>query len=142
MITKHTTQLLNELQFKNQSIQDYIDTNSNSFIEINLYEFWHSLVKKSGMTKSDIINKSDFGYVYFYDVINGKKIPSRDKIIKLFFAMHLSLNECQQALKYCGRSMLYPRVKRDSIFIFGLTHGLSLFQVSELLQQQGEADIK
>ena len=94
------------------------------------------------MTKSDIINKSDFGYVYFYDVINGKKIPSRDKIIKLFFAMHLSLNECQQALKYCGRSMLYPRVKRDSIFIFGLTHGLSLFQVSELLQQQGEADIK
>lgn len=110
-------------------------------IEVNLKNFWADLVQRSGMTKSDIINKSDFGYVYFYDVINGRKIPSRDKIVKLVLAMHLTLEDCQTALKYSGRSVLYPRVKRDSILIYGLVHRLSVFEVSEMLAANGEADL-
>ena len=58
--------------------------------------------------------------MYFYDVINGRKIPSRDKIIRLALALGLSLDECQTALKFCGRSQLYPRIKRDSIIIHGI----------------------
>lgn len=77
-------------------------------IEVNLKNFWADFVQRSGMTKSDIINKSDFGYVYFYDVINGRKIPSRDKIVKLVLAMHLTLEDCQTALKYSGRAVLPP----------------------------------
>lgn len=38
--------------------------------------------------------------MYFYDVINGRKIPSRDKIIRLALALGLSLDECQTALKF------------------------------------------
>lgn len=139
---KTTAELMEELKYKDQPVQEYWEDNAPSMIEVNLKNFWSDLVRRSGMTKSDIINKSDFGYVYFYDVINGRKIPSRDKIVKLILAMHLTLDDCQAALKYCGRSILYPRVKRDSVLIYGLVHRLSIFEVSELLTANGEADLR
>lgn len=139
---RKTDELLEELKFKNTDIQEYIENNPDSFIEINLKEFWNDIVNNSKMTKSDIINKSDFSYVYFYDVIAGKKIPTSDKIIRLVLAMHLSLEQCQTALRYCGKSQLYPRIKRDSLLIFAITHGYTVFQTQELLIKSGENELK
>lgn len=139
---RKTDELLEELKFKNTDIQEYIENNPDSFIEINLKEFWNDIINNSEMTKSDIINKSDFSYVYFYDVIAGKKIPTSDKIIRLVLAMHLSLEQCQTALRYCGKSQLYPRIKRDSLLIFAITHGYTVFQTQELLIKSGEKELK
>ena len=75
-------------------------------------------------------------------MINGRKIPSRDKIIRLALALGLSLDECQTALKFCGRSQLYPRIKRDSIIIHGINRKLSIYEVSDKLLSLGEEDLK
>ena len=139
---ENISELLEELKFKNTDIQEYIESNQDSFIQINLKEFWGEIVNNSGMSKSDIINKSDFSYVYFYDVIAGKKIPTSDKIVRLVLAMHLSLEQCQTALIYCGKSQLYPRIKRDSLLIFAITHGYTVFQTQELLIKSGENELK
>lgn len=139
---KKTDELLKELKFKKTNIQEYIENNPESFIEINLKEFWGEILESSSMSKSDIINKSDFSYVYFYDVIAGKKIPTSDKIIRLVLAMHLSLEQCQTALRYCGKSQLYPRIKRDSILIYAISHGYTVFQTQELLLKSGEKELK
>lgn len=141
-IRKKTDELLEELKFKNTDIQDYINNNPQSFIEINLKEFWDRIIKKSQMSKSDIINKSDFSYVYFYDVIAGKKIPTSDKIVRLILAMHLSLEDCQTALRYCGKSQLYPRIKRDSVIIYAINQQYTVMQTQELLNKSGEKELK
>lgn len=141
-LRKKTDELLKELKFKKTDIQEYIENNPESFIEINLKEFWGEIVENCGMSKSDIINKSDFSYVYFYDVTAGKKIPTSDKIIRLVLAMHLSLDQCQTALRYCGKSQLYPRIKRDSILIYAISHGYTVFQTQELLLKSGEKELK
>lgn len=139
---KKTDELLKELKFKKTDVQEYIENNPESFIEINLKEFWGEILESSSMSKSDIINKSDFSYVYFYDVIAGKKIPTSDKIIRLVLAMHLSLDQCQTALRYCGKSQLYPRIKRDSILIYAISHGYTVLQTQELLLKSGEKELK
>ena len=139
---KNTNDLMEELNDGKVPIENYIQSNSDSFINIDLSNFWKELINKSGMTKTDIINKSDFSYVYFYDVINGRKIPSRDKIIRLALALGLSLDECQAALKFCGRSQLYPRIKRDSIIIHSINRKLSIYEVSDKLLSFGEEDLK
>jgi hypothetical protein len=141
-IRKKTDELLKELKFKNTDIQEYIERNPESFIELNLMEFWRKIIDESGMTKSDIINKSDFSYVYFYDVISGKKVPTTDKIIRLVLAMHLTLDQCQTALKYCGKAQLYPRIKRDSLIIFAIIHNYTVIQTQELLIKSGEKELK
>ena len=101
---KSTEDLLEELQNENCKIDEYLKGNGESFVYDKIKDFWETAIEKSGYSKSNIINKSDFSYCYFYDVINGRKIPGRDKIIRLILTMKLSVDECQEALRISGRS--------------------------------------
>lgn len=139
---KSTEDLLEELQNENCKIDEYLKGNGESFVYDKIKDFWEAAIEKSGYSKSNIINKSDFSYCYFYDVINGRKIPGRDKIIRLILTMKLSVDECQEALRISGRSALYPRIKRDSIILFAISNGLSIYQLSELLADAGEEPLK
>ena len=135
---KSTEDLLEELQNENCKIDEYLKGNGESFVYDKIKDFWETAIEKSGYSKSNIINKSDFSYCYFYDVINGRKIPGRDKIIRLILTMHLSVDECQEALRISGRSALYPRIRRDAIILFAISNGYSIYQLTELLQNAGE----
>lgn len=139
---KSTEDLLEELQNENCKIDEYLKGNGESFVYDKIKDFWETAIEKSGYSKSNIINKSDFSYCYFYDVINGRKIPGRDKIIRLILTMHLSVDECQEALRISGRSALYPRIKRDAIILFAISNGYSIYQLAELLQNSGEEPLK
>lgn len=139
---KSTEDLLEELQNENCKIDEYLKGNGESFVYDKIKDFWEAAIEKSGYSKSNIINKSDFSYCYFYDVINGRKIPGRDKIIRLILTMHLSVDECQEALRISGRSALYPRIRRDAIILFAISNGYSIYQLAELLQNAGEEPLK
>lgn len=139
---KSTEDLLEELQNENCKIDEYLKGNGESFVYDKIKDFWETAIEKSGYSKSNIINKSDFSYCYFYDVINGRKIPARDKIIRLILTMHLSVDECQEALRISGRSALYPRIRRDAIILFAISNGYSIYQLSELLADAGEEPLK
>lgn len=139
---KSTEDLLEELQNENCKIDEYLKGNGESFVYDKIKDFRETAIEKSGYSKSNIINKSDFSYCYFYDVINGRKIPGRDKIIRLILTMHLSVDECQEALRISGRSALYPRIRRDAIILFAISNGYSIYQLSELLADAGEEPLK
>lgn len=139
---KSTEDLLEELQNENCKIDEYLKGNGESFVYDKIKDFWEAAIEKSGYSKSNIINKSDFSYCYFYDVINGRKIPGRDKIIRLILTMHLSVDECQEALRISGRSALYPRIRRDAIILFAISNGYSIYQLSELPADAGEEPLK
>ncbi len=139
---KITDDLFEELKKENTDIESYMDENADSFIEMNLSEFWSGLLEKSGKSKADIVNASDVSYVYFYEILQGKKIPSKDKIVRLILGMELSLDDCQKALKYCNQSQLYPRIKRDSYIIYAIHHKLSVFKTQEYLIEAGEPELK
>lgn len=139
---KSTDDLLKALENKKCKIDDFINENSESFVNDDINEFWKAAINKSGLSKSNIINRADFSYCYFYDVINGRKIPGRDKIIRLILAMGLTIDDCQKALRISGRSSLYPKVKRDSIIIYAFNNNLSTYNLAELLASAGEEILK
>ncbi len=139
---KSTAKLLEELQKTPGSLDDYLKDNADAFVQSDVHAFWEGLIRKSGRSKSNIINKADISYCYFYDVISGRKRPSRDKVVRLILAMRLSVEDCQRALTVSGKSRLYPRVKRDSILIHAIEKHLSVFQLTELLGRYGEEELK
>lgn len=139
---KNTTDLINELRDENCDITDYLSSNNTCFVNIDIKEFWSEKITKSGLSKSNIINKSDFSYCYFYDIINGRKIPIRDKIIRITLTMGLGVDDCQEALRISGKSCLYARDKRDSIIIYALENGYTVYMLNELLIKQNEAPLK
>jgi hypothetical protein len=139
---KKTSDLLKELTAENADISEYIASNPDSFINGNIKDYWEGIIDKSGLTKSSIINKSDFSYCYFYDIINGRKIPGKDKVVRLILAMKLSLDDCQDALRISSKSALYPKIKRDSILIFALNNSPSIYETNDLLTKHGEEQFK
>ena len=141
-MAKRTNHLMEELSGQDTDLDRYFEENPTSFINVDIKEFWKNAVDTSSKTKSDIINKADMSYCYFYDVINGRKIPSKDKIIRIALAMNLSLDDCQEALRISGKSALYPRIKRDSILIYAINKGYSIYQTNDLLAEHGEEMLK
>lgn len=140
--TVNTAELLKILGKKDVEYSEFLEIGEDSFIDNNLIVFWTEQVKKCGLQNIDIINRADIGYTFFYDIINGKKKPSREKLIRLFLAMKSDLSECQSALRIYCYADLYAKNKRDSIFIYALTHKLSINQLNDLLKSNGEEDIK
>lgn len=139
---KTTGELLTELCLTSCEIDDFLEKNEKGFIDMDIKALWEKMIEKSKLSKSNIINKSDVSYAFFYDIINGRKMPSRDKIIRLVLAMHLPLEDCQALLKAHNKSPLYVRNRRDSILIFAVEHQLSVYETSQLLEKEYEACLK
>lgn len=135
---KSTTDLLEQLASDNCSIDEYLEENQDDMIIVEAKDFWESAIARCGMSKCNIINKADFNYCYFYDIVNGRKIASRDKVIRLILSMRLTTEDCQEALRVSGRSALYPRVRRDALLIYGIENHYSIDQVNQLLLSKDE----
>lgn len=142
MDLKRTEDLLEQLKLKNISYEKFLDENKDSFVEKDLSSFWAHMLSLCDMKNVDIINKADMGYTFFYDIIGGRKIPSRDTIARMFIAMGLDLDCCQSALKLYNWAGLYSKDKRDSIIIYALTHSLTLIQTEAMLTEHNEKGLK
>lgn len=130
---KTTQELLKQLSDKETDFAEFVSRAENSFVKKDLNDTWQKLIEKSKLSKSDIINKSDIGYTYFYDILRGEKCPSRDKIVRLILAMQLELDDCQKALELYNWAPLYAKDKRDSAMIYAINNKLSVWSLDELL---------
>ena len=138
----NTGDLLNTLNDPRIKYTDYLNYADKSFRDEKASEFWEEKRQKCVLNNSDIINLADIGYTYFYDIIAGKKKPSRDKLVRLAIAMGFTLNEVQKAMQIYLYSALYPRIKRDSILLFGINKKMTINDINELLIQNGEEALK
>ena len=48
------------------------------------------------------------------------------------------MEEAQELLKLCGFAQLYPKIRRDAIIIYGLIHGVNLFEINDKLFSEDE----
>ncbi len=141
-MAKTTTELLKELKRQSCSLPDYLSNHKDTFVNEDIKAFWENIIESKNYSKSNIINKADFSYCYFYEVINGRKSPSKDKVVRLALAMKMTVDECQQALKVSGRSALHPKNRRDSILIYALEQKMTVIQCNNLLESHGEDELK
>lgn len=131
---KKTTGELLELLKKSPAAASYMEHAADDLIhQIPLSIYLTNLIEEKAMEKSRLIRLSGLDRGYVYDILAGKKNPSRDKVLALCFAMSLSAEDTQQLLKSTGYAPLYVRLERDSIILFGLEHGISLMETNELL---------
>lgn len=126
-----TEELLSEL--KNASdIEAFFKTHESQFINETTKSYLDELIKIRDMNVSTIAKASGAGE-YVYKIFKGDRNPSRDVLISIAFGMVLSLEETQLLLRISKFAVLDSRDKRDSIIIYGLTHGMTVFQTDDLL---------
>lgn len=132
-MNKTTTELL-ELLKKSSDITTYIKQASEDFISHSTPDFHlNKFLTEKNLKKSDIVRLSGLERKYVYDIFAGRRIPSRDKLLAICFAMQLTIDEIQQLLKATNYPPLYARLERDSIILFALQQHLNLTDTNELL---------
>lgn len=116
---------------------DYALFTSKYKDDIGLSSFVSSLRKlltAKEMDLSQIPLKTGMNRSYFYQIANGTRSPSRDKIIIIGFALRASFDELNTLLRSAERQTLYARNKRDSVIIYALNHRYSLEDCNKLLE--------
>lgn len=133
---KSTEELVNEIKHTDE-IQKFLEKNNEEFSAAPLHEYFCGLIASKGMKKSDVVRGGGLNRVYAYQILSGKRLPSRDKLLALCFGLHLDLNETNEVMKYAGFSQLFARNKRDAIIIFAINNEKSVFAADELLYDNG-----
>ncbi len=75
---------------------------------------------------------------FTYQICAGDRVPSRNIILRIAFALKLTLEETQRLLKLANRGILYPRARRDAVLIYAISHKCGLLDANELLEKQGQ----
>lgn len=134
---KETGELL-EILKRSPDLSSYMKIASDDIVTpIPISVYLRRIMEEKGLEKKQVIYASGLERKYGYEILRGSyhKRPSRDKVLALCFAMHLTEDEVQELLKKTDYLQLYPKYERDSIIFFGLSHGLSLDEVNELLYE-------
>lgn len=137
MIKKSTEELMNEL-LKANNIGEYLKDNSQYMVSEELSTYLNNIISKKALVKSEVIKKTEFSEVMGYQIFSGTRLPSRDSLICICVAMEMALDETQAILKIAGFAALYPKAKRDSVIIRGISEGKSVAGINEELYNLGE----
>ena len=129
---KNTNDLLKELNNTND-IDSYLNDNRTQIIDKQLNNFLNELIERNAISKSKIIRQADINEIYGYQIFSGKRFPSRNKLLRICIGAEFSINEINDVLTVGEFSPLYPRIKRDSIIIFGIQNQYTIYQINELL---------
>ncbi len=123
---------MNEL-LKANNIGEYLKENSQYMVSDELSTYLNNIIAKKGLVKSELIKKTEFSEVMGYQILSGTRLPSRDSLICICVAMDMTLDETQAILKIAGFAALYPKAKRDSIIIKGVSEKKTVAQINEEL---------
>ncbi|MBO4998362.1 MAG: helix-turn-helix transcriptional regulator [Lachnospira sp.] len=131
---KSTEELLNLLQ--NLDIEEF--KKSDSFSDISISSFLNELLQQKQLQAKDVIIKLNMERSYTYQILNGRRQPTRNFLIRMAFLCQLSVEETQKLLTVGNRPILYPRNRFDAAVLYCLQHQLSEEELNELLTDIGE----
>jgi len=130
---KDTKQLEHELS-EADSVEEFFAENGAHLRHLTLAEYLGQLLEEKGLTKAEVVRRSNLDQVYGYHIFSGyKKNPSKEKVLAIAFALGLSPEEAQRLLYYAGAKQLYVRDPWDSVIWYALEHGLSVGEANDLL---------
>lgn len=131
-----TDELTNGI-IRTRDFKRYISNHANSMEEITLTDYLAQLLEAKGMKRADVILKGNLDRTFGYQIFDGKKSPSRDKVLQLAIGFGLDYQETCELLRVARKTSLYARLKREAVIIYCLSHRLSIMETQYMLTEAG-----
>lgn len=100
----------------------------------------HILINKyiaeKNANHADVIRKLNVERCYGYQLLNGKRVPTRVQLVKIALLLKLTFEETQKLLKVAGKEILYPRNLTDAKIIHAIEHDLSYDDACEFIWEK------
>lgn len=132
---KKSTAQLQEMLKKCNSLNEYIKANETEFLTGKPNELLNEEMEKRKLTKAEVIRSSGIERHYAYQILSGKKTPSRDKLLMFCFGLEMTTEEAQHFLLECSAPLFYAKNKRDNVILFALENRLTVIELNELLYE-------
>lgn len=132
-----TTGQMNTLIRKADNIEDFMLENSSSFVDLRFSDFLYRLLEERRLIPASLVEMTSIDRSYIYHIMSGKRIPSKETILEIAFALHLNLDDTQLLLRLAGRPLLYSRSRQDAAVIFCIHKKRTFDQTNELLRSLG-----
>lgn len=104
---------------------------SNKFPDIHI--LINKYIVEKDIPHTEIIRKLNVERSYGYQLLNGKRVPTREQIIKIGIILKLDFTELQQMLKIAGKTILYARNVTDARVIYSIEHELEYEKACEFI---------
>ena len=85
---------------------------------------------------ADVIRLLNVERCYGYQLLNGKRVPTRVQLIKIGLILELSFEELQRMLKIAGKEILYARNVTDARVIYSIERGLDYEKACEFIWEE------
>lgn len=85
---------------------------------------------------ADVIRLLNVERCYGYQLLNGKRVPTRVQLIKIGLILKLSFEEVQRMLKIAGKEILYARNVTDARVIYSIERGLDYEKACEFIWEE------
>ena len=130
-----TEDLLNELK-NAKDIQKFLDSHENDFLNETPVSFLNYIIESKKLTVAKVAQLSGAGE-YVYKIFNNTRKPSRNVLIAIALGIGVSIEEVQLLLRISKLAILDSRDKRDSVIIYAFANKLTVFELDDLLAQNG-----
>lgn len=138
---ENTTQELQGLLDTTPQLEQFLMEQADNMQPLTFSRHLESLMEDRGLTPAKLGELALLSRSFAYQLCSGVRAPGRDVVLRLALVLKLDLEETQRLLRTACRGALYPRARRDAVFIFALQRGLSLFDTNELLYSLEEAPL-
>ena len=134
---KRTTDLEREMSGRIK-LNAFLEKNKDQFISYDMKAILVPYMEEKGLSKAELARRSKMSDVYLFQILSGRRKPSRDKLLGICIGMELTIQETQSILKQCHEVPLYAKDRRDAIILFGIERSWNMDEIDDALFEAGE----
>jgi len=129
------------LKMLESSPNQFKDIHLNHIKDATFHQYLKDLMKKKRVTAPALISGACISKTYAYQFINGERLPGRDIVLRMAFALKLNIDDTQRLLTLAGKGVLYPKIRRDAGILFCLRKKMTLDETNSFLEDLGEVPL-
>lgn len=138
--TRHLEEKLKKIDAQDD-VSNFIRENANK--DSSFREFYSRYIGEKNVGVPDILKRSCVSRNYIYNILNGDREPSRDKILALCIAAGMNFAETDRALELAGERRIYPKDERDVRIAIMINQGIKdVEEVNMMLESYGLEALK
>lgn len=106
-----------------------------------LSDILNRLIDERNLKKADVIRMINVDRNYGYQVLNGKRTPTRNFIIQISLILKLSIDEMNYLLQLAGKSTLYVRNLVDARVFYAINHHMDFYDAVDFIWYSDSNDV-
>lgn len=136
-VGKESTSALLDGLFKASALDTFIKDHEAALLIPTLPEHLNALCRQKDVERAEVVRRAGIDRSFGFQIFQGTKNPSRDKVLQLAIGFELGYEEAQALMKAAQKPALYPRLKRDAAVIYCLNKRLNFTDAQAVLSGLG-----